>query len=435
LVVLAATLGCLAMAPAAQAADVGVVWGASTWWQSQADTDREASLLAGAHAQWVRADVGWAALEPDQKGQISSYAFNLYDHSIDKANAAGIKVLMPIVEVPYWASADPNKYIDSSGKKHWNNNYRPTNWSDYGDIVKTVVNHYKAKGVHTYEIWNEPNNSRFWPSGVSASEYTNMLKAGYNAVKAADSSATVVSGGLMYNDYDYIADMYRAGAKSYMDAVAVHPYAVRPYPYFVSPTDSWKRSDGRIDPHAFPAITEVKKTMDSFGDSGKQVWLTEIGSATTTRAGGVSEATQAEDLQSAMTYVQQFPWVKASFWYALRDLNASDGGTEDRFGLVRRDFSEKPSYKALQTFISSLNTTIVSGPKKTPRRRATFKSVASPVSAGFQCRVDSSSYRSCLSLYTTRRLKKGRHVFKVRARDLATGTVDPTPARRIFRVV
>lgn len=51
-------------------------------------------------------------------------------------------------------------------------------------------------GVHTFEIWNEPNYAQFWPSAPNAAEYVTMLKAGYAAVKTADPGATVLMGGL-----------------------------------------------------------------------------------------------------------------------------------------------------------------------------------------------------------------------------------------------
>jgi beta-glucosidase/6-phospho-beta-glucosidase/beta-galactosidase len=326
----------------------GAVWNAVSWWASEADTDREGQALSQLKLQWVRADVGWAALEPDQKGQISSYALSLYDRVIDRAAAAGVKVLMPIVEVPYWASADPKKYTDSSGKKHWNNNYKPKLWDDYGAICEVVARHFAAKGVHTYEIWNEPNNSRFWPSGVSASDYAGMLKAGYQGVKRGDPTATVFCGGLMYNDYDYLANVYRAGGRGYMDGVSVHPYAVKPYPYFVSPTASWKRSDGKLDPHCFPALDEVRKTMNAWKESAKPIWLTEVGWPTTATPGGVSEAVQAQYLTSAFSFVNaRSTYLKAAFWYSLRDLTDADSGPESRFGLLRRDFSQKPAFASL----------------------------------------------------------------------------------------
>jgi CSLREA domain-containing protein len=52
----------------------------------------------------------------------------------------------------------------------------------------------------------------------------------------------------------------------------------------------------------------------------------------------------------------------------------------------------------------------------------------------FQCSLDGGSFRSCKSPKRYRGLAPGKHVFRVRAIDRA-GNVDPTPAKRRFRVL
>lgn len=347
----AALLG-LALAPAAPAAEVGVVADV-TWGQPRADVDREIALLQAAGVRWIRANVNWAGLEPDGKGVLNEWLLGEYDYAIDRAHAAGIQVLMPIADgVPYWASADPTKRVDGEGNRQWEVTYRPTRASDYGDVVRVVVEHFSARGVHTYQIWNEPNHPRFWPSGPDAREYVPMLRAGYEAVKAADPGATVLLGGLSKSDFYYLEDVYREGGGPYFDAVAVHPYT-----YGVDPTAAWNgvhdwEDPDRISINAFPAIQEVRRSMEAFGDSGKQVWLTEFGYSTTTQDGGVSAAAQAAFLTKAYRYVERFPWVKTMFWYAAR--NSPFYGDRDmyeaRFGLVTSDWAPKPSYAALRAY-------------------------------------------------------------------------------------
>jgi hypothetical protein len=425
--------GFLAASPAA-AADPGAA-SLITWWIPAAQQDKEISMLKAAGAKWLRVEASWANIEDAKKGQINSYSLNVYDTPIDKARAAGLNMILLIDEVPYWASADPNKYTDSSGTRHWDKQYRPTNMSDYGDFVKWAVGHYKAKGITTYEIWNEPNLKRFFPSGVNATAYTAMLKAAYTGAKAADPSATVVSGGLANADYDYLTAMYKAGAHGYMDAVAVHPYAFKPYPYFVSPTTSWKRSDGRIDPHAFNAFTEVQKTMAAYGDGAKQQWFTEFGYPTTTTSGGVSEATQASWLTSAFTYAERYPYVKAIFWYQARDLYSSDTTPEARFGLMRySDYSPKPAYNAFKTYATVLNTTIYKYPAKASDRTPTFYFTSNLAGARFECATASSGWYSCANPNSTPRVSCGSHNFVVRAINPTSGAVDPTPAKKSYTI-
>jgi polysaccharide biosynthesis protein PslG len=348
---LAAVLG-LMLAPAAPAAQVGVVADV-TWGQPRADVDREIALLRAAGVRWIRANVNWAGLEPDGKGVVNEWLLAEYDYAIDRAHAAGLQVLMPIADgVPYWASADPAKGVDAEGNRRWEVTYRPLRASDYGDFVRFVVEHFRARGVRTYQIWNEPNHPRFWPSGPDAAEYLPLLRAGYEAVKSVDPEATVLLGGLSKSDFYYLEDVYRAGGGQYFDAVAVHPYT-----YGVDPTAAWNgvhdwEDPDRISINAFPAIQEVRRTMEAFGDGAKRVWLTEFGFSTTTADGGVSAATQAAFLTKAYRYVERFPWVEAMFWYSARnspfygDLNTYEG----RFGLATTDWALKPSYFALRAY-------------------------------------------------------------------------------------
>jgi hypothetical protein len=73
-------------------------------------------------------------------------------------------------------------------------------------------------------------------------------------------------------------------------------------------------------------------------------------------------------------------------------------------------------------------------PGRSRDRTPTFSFAADEEGAGFECTLDSGRYRRCRSPFTSRRLRPGRHVFRVRARD-ASGRVDPSPAICRFAIV
>jgi len=326
---------------------------AITWGQSRADVDREVELLRANGARYVRANINWVALEPDGRGSIDAGALANYDYAIDKVIAAGMQVVMPVSDgVPYWASGDPRKYVDGSGTKRWDKFYPPANYADYGDIVRRVAEHYAPRGVHVYEIWNEPNLAYFWSAGPNPAEYVKMLRAAYPAVKQADPASTVLLGGLSKSDFEYLEGVYRAGGRDYFDAVAVHPYT-----YGVDPTVSWNgvnagEDPARISKNAFPAIKEIRRSMEAFGDSAKKVWITEFGYSTTSADGGVSQSTQASFLTKAYTYAQQFPWVEAMLWYSARNnpWAADRDDYEAQFGLVTSTWAPKAGLAAFKAF-------------------------------------------------------------------------------------
>ena len=92
-----------------------------------------------------------------------------------------------------------------------------------------------------------------------------------------------------------------------------------------------------------------------------------------------------------------------------------------------------PAVRSFTVDTVAPNTTINKKPAKritTKRARFAFSSEAG---ARFQCRLDRGAWKDCTSPRTVR-VTKGRHVFAVRARDLA-GNVDPTPATYRFRRV
>lgn len=323
-----------------------------TWGTSRADIDRTVSMMVDSGVRWVRANVAWSGVEPDAKGVLNHGWLADIDYAVTKARTAGMQVLMPFADgVPYWASADPAKYKDATGA-HWNKYWRPANPSDYADFVRTMVDRYKSMGVHTYEVWNEPNHLRLWPSGPNAGEYKALLAAAYPVIKAADPQATVLMGGLSKNDYTYLESLYAAGAAPYFDAVAIHPYTGN-----VDPNWCWNEgSTTRLAKDAFCGIEEVRRTMEANGDSAKRVWVTEFGWSTTTGPYGVSEALQATYLTAALTKLQAYPFVETAFWYNFRNnwfLNNDPADYEANLGLLRTDFSAKPAYDALRTWTAT----------------------------------------------------------------------------------
>jgi CSLREA domain-containing protein len=81
------------------------------------------------------------------------------------------------------------------------------------------------------------------------------------------------------------------------------------------------------------------------------------------------------------------------------------------------------------------DTKIVKGPpKKTHKRTAKFKFTSTEAGSSFQCKLDRKPFKPCASPKKYKKLKPGKHVFKVRAIDQA-GNVDPTPAKRKFTVL
>lgn len=330
--------------PAGQPPDrplaLGVV-GDLTWGIRAAHVDRSVRVLRRAGAGWVRANVNWADVERVRKGRYDRRVLRRLDYAVKAMRRARIKILMPISDgVPYWASGDPAKRV-VRGERDWRRRHPPRDVRDYADFVRFVVKRYRPHGVRVYEIWNEPNHDGFWEPEPDAAEYAQLLRAGHGAVKATDPGARVVLGGLSTSDYDYLAELYEAGAGRHFDVVAIHPYTGG-----APPKRCWRRGDGRLDPDAFCAIREVRKTMEANGDAAKPIWLTEVGWTTTSQGGGVSRRRQRDYLRQSVAIVRdRMPYVEAYFWYSLRNNYWENGADtfEGQFGLLEHDFDAKPA--------------------------------------------------------------------------------------------
>lgn len=135
-------------------------------------------------------------------------------NAINAARAAGFKILIGTVGIP-------QEMADLGGA--YNNEF--ARWT--AGIA--------SAGADAIEIWNEPNLAREWPAGqISGANYTNLLRASYAAIKAANPSTVVISGapaptgaenaypGRVVNDDRFLRDMVAAGALQYADCVGVH---------------------------------------------------------------------------------------------------------------------------------------------------------------------------------------------------------------------
>ena len=67
------------------------------------------------------------------------------------------------------------------------------------------------------------------------------------------------------------------------------------------------------------------------------------------------------------------------------------------------------------------------------KRKATFRFASGERGSKFSCKLDKRKYKPCTSPKTYKKLKPGKHVFRVKARDRA-GNVDKTPTVKRFKI-
>jgi LysM repeat protein len=306
---------------------------------------------------WVKQQVRWNTIE-SSKG---NYNWSALDDVADACKTRGISVLFSVVAAPGWAR---------SGKSGIG---PPNNYQDLYDFVGAMAGHFKGR-VQAYEIWNEQNLQREWEgSALNAADYVRLLKGSYQAIKAADPNAIVVSGAptptgindgvWAIDDRVYLQQMYNAGLRYYADAIGAHPsgYANPPDIYYAG--GDYDPNRGYDDHGSFffrNTMEDYYRIMANNGDGGKRIWATEFGWPTTDGmgvspnpgyefAGDINESQQADYIVRAYTWSRGWGHAGVMFLWNLNFWPVSGAANEmAKYGIVRGDWSPRPAYVALK---------------------------------------------------------------------------------------
>ncbi len=301
-----------------------------------ATVKKEFDLMSEMGVTWVRIDIDWSAVQPKRR----SLYWAPTDLLVNEAVAHQMSVLATIAYTPDWARSTTSRLL--SDPTH----ARPTNLSDFANFASIAAQRYAPLGVHCWEVWNEPNTAKFWPTSPDAAEYGQLFRAVATAIRGVDSRATLLIGGLS-PQYDgsaaevpptvYLEQLYANGTAQLADGIAVHPYS---YPNL--PTDPAQRQVG-----GFVDLPALQTVMTNHGDGDKKIWITEFGAPTGTSVNAVSEQDQAAILLQARQQVAQWDWVGPLMYYELVDGGTDPTDGEQNFGVLRADLSLKAAAQAL----------------------------------------------------------------------------------------
>lgn len=332
----------------------GISVGATLSWLSDKDLNQELDDMVALGVGWVRYDFEWDQI---QAGGISSYNWAVTDRVVNAVRSRNINLLPILAYAPAWARpVGCTTYMCG-----------PANPADYAAFAKAAVIRYAPQGVHTWEIWNEPNIKQFWQPQPDAVKYASFLKAAYTAIKAQDGTALVISGGLApaitskgnISPTDFLTQLYQDGSGPFFDAFGFHPYSYPALPSYGASWNAW----GQMS----TTTTNLRNIMAMNGDSQKQIWMTEYGAPTGGPKAGatlsnfnfvnspdhVDETLQVSMLTEALTlWKQETPWAGPIFWYSYKDLGVTPTTNENFFGLLRNDGSHKPAYDVLKNLLT-----------------------------------------------------------------------------------
>jgi len=188
--------------------------------------------------------------------------------------------------------------------------------------------------VSALEVWNEYNGS--FCDGPCASDrpryYADMLKQTYSALKASDSTVTVVGAAAVPIPIDFFRGLFRAGVLSNLDAIVIHPYRKTP--------------EGVED-----KIAELRTLMVKYGKE-KPIWATEYGDLADMKKSRDDVARYLVRMTTLLLSAN----VERVYWYLLKDYQDFSG-----LGLVRSGddpmgrYVANPAYVAYATLIHELD--------------------------------------------------------------------------------
>jgi hypothetical protein len=341
-------------------------FGVNAFLEQEADPakrERAVKLASEAGFHWLRQEFTWEDIEIHGKGDFEDRrhephrsAWDKYDQIVDLAEQYHMELIVRISNPPEWTRA-LTATVGTFAP--------PDNNQDFGDFVHVVVSRYKGR-VHYYQLWNEPNVNPEWGVyPISPEKYTELLKTGAIAARAADPSVVIIAGALAatidlqphdtsgrnnLSDLLFLQRMYDAGAAPYFDIASMQAYGL-----YSGPTDH------RMQPRVlnFSRNLFIRDLMVKNGDAHKPIWIAEMNwnaapDNVDPRYGRVTLEQQARYLPLAYRrLLDEWPWIGvANTWYLKR---ATDDWEVNRqpeayFRLLLPDFTPLPVYNAMKIF-------------------------------------------------------------------------------------
>jgi hypothetical protein len=320
--------------------------------------------LQSLHVEVVRMTLAWggpggvATRRPAHPSDPldPAYDWRRYDKAIERADAAGMQVLLTIVGTPAWANrgAGPNRPPDSAAGLRAFAYAAAERYS--GTSLDTSTGRILPR-VSMWLAWNEPNNPvflrpQFVRSGgrwkpAAAAAYARICNAVYGGVHAAGGPERVACGATAprggndpsssrpsMSPLAFLRAAKRYGLRRF-DAWAHHPY-------YGSPSETPASRPSSPSAVELGNIHSLISTVTRLYGR-KPIWITEYGYQTRPPDSffGVTWQQQATYLRQAYDLVLANPRIDLFTWFLLRDSPSPESWQS---GLLTADGRRKPAF-------------------------------------------------------------------------------------------
>ncbi len=175
----------------------------------------------------------WADVPPAQASQFVNVggvptSFEATDQFVGLAAQYGLTVLPVVLYAPGWDQGENRLGFRPPASPGPYANYLTALVDRYGPHGSYWPTHSPYRPVRTWQIWNEPNISAYWPQPF-AKGYVALLSAAHAAIKRADRGAKVVLAALTNRAWIALGQIdRRPGARRLFDIVSVNAFTATP---------------------------------------------------------------------------------------------------------------------------------------------------------------------------------------------------------------
>lgn len=329
------------------------------WWRREL-AERDILTVKDMGFRWIKQGFGWRDIELEK----GVFDWSRTDHIVDTVLRYGdygdLELIARVDHQPDWARAG----CSLQGP--------PTDLADLADFLTAVATRYRGR-VAAYQIWNEPNLAREWcDRAPSPSEYAAMLQVSYQAIKAADPTALVISAGLAPTgtqppvampDDGFLDGLYRAmggSSSGHFDVLGVHA------PGFAAPPETTPEEAAANEAYGgeryftFRRVEDLRAIQESFGDGATPMAVLEMGWTSDPvhpeyAWHAVSEATKADYLVRAYRYAAENwrPWMTIMSAIYICNPDWSQQDEQYWWCITDPDGTPRPAFTALKAMPKS----------------------------------------------------------------------------------
>ena len=270
---------------------------------------------------WVRMDFNWDLIEPEK----GIFNFDYHDDAVTDCNMREINVLGILAYTPKWANGDQDK------------SYLPLDYDDWIRYVHKVVHRYGSKVKH-WEIWNEPNDHKFFKGTLK--EYGEKILAyASDTIRNISNDfrldLKIVAPSINCNRTNWpvwLKELEWYAKRKFFDISSIHLYR---YP-------ARDVIDGIEKGKSFAWLIPFRRPIRQYLDKiGLPCWITETGWSTM----HTTYEAQKNNYKRLLQYTTLYSTIDRVFFYEIMD----DPNTPEKFGILTDTYSEKPAYKFLKS--------------------------------------------------------------------------------------